>query len=93
MTKKPYIITYDLNSPGQKYSDVIKTIKNDISSAYCKYWESAFLFTSYLTPGEMIDKLKPYLDNGDKVIILEVVNNKQGWLTKEQWNWINENIF
>jgi hypothetical protein len=91
--KKPFIITYDLNSPGQKYDEVIKVIKNEISVSWCKYWESAFLFTSNLNPNQMLDKLKPYLDQGDKMIILEVTNNKNGWLTQKQWNWINKNIF
>lgn len=91
--KKPYLITYDLNSPGQKYDDVIKTIKEDCASAWCKYWKSSFLITSELTPSKMIDKLKPNLDKSDRMIIIEVVDNKSGWLTQEQWDWINENIF
>ncbi|OSH24079.1 hypothetical protein EFNM313_1592 [Enterococcus faecalis] len=41
----------------------------------------------------MIDKLKPYIDKGDKFFIVEIVNNKQGWLTEKQWGYINNNIF
>ena len=93
MMTKAYLATYDLNSPGQKYEEVIKLFKDELSSACCKYWESAFLFTSDLTPSEMMEKLKQYLDNGDKMIIIEVVNNKNGWLTEDQWKWINQNIF
>lgn len=91
--KKPYLITYDLNSPGQKYDDIIKIIKEDCAGAWCSYWKSAFLITSTLTPSGMIDKLKPHLDGNDKVLIIEVVDNKSGWLTQKQWDWINENIF
>ncbi|MDT2747064.1 hypothetical protein [Vagococcus fluvialis] len=90
---KAYLATYDLNSPGQKYDEVIGLFKGELSLAYCKYWESSFLFTSNLTPSQMIAKLKPHLDNGDKMIIVEVVDNKSGWLTQKQWDWINENIF
>ncbi|MCE3364595.1 hypothetical protein LB359_20520, partial [Staphylococcus aureus] len=28
-----------------------------------------------------------------KLFVTEIVNNKQGWLTKEQWDFINHNIF
>ncbi|EYN05484.1 hypothetical protein W130_00325, partial [Staphylococcus aureus DAR3583] len=52
-----------------------------------------FLFRSSLSTSEMIEKLKPYLDSGDKLFVTEIVNNKQGWLTKEQWDFINHNIF
>lgn len=87
------MLTYDLNSPGQKYEEVRKVIKKEISNGYCNYWESSFLFRSALTPSEMLDKLRPHLDSGDKLFVTEIVNNKQGWLNKKQWNFINQNIF
>ncbi len=37
-----------------------------------------FLFRSSLSTSEMIEKLKPYLDSGDKLFVTEIVNNKQG---------------
>ncbi len=91
--KKPYFITYDLNSPGQKYDDVIKTIEEKCARAWCKFWKSSYLITSDLTPDEMIDKIKPYLDGNDSMLIIEVINSKAGWLTQKQWDWINEHIF
>lgn len=90
---KPYMLTYDLNSPGQRYEELRNVIKKDISNGYCNYWESAFLFRSSLTPSDMLDKLKPFLDKGDKLFVTEITNNKQGWLTEDQWNFINQNIF
>ncbi|HEI8067660.1 TPA: hypothetical protein SLA09_000215 [Staphylococcus aureus] len=91
--EKPYMLTYDLNSPGQKYEELINVIKKEISNGHCNYWKSSFLFRSSLSTSEMIEKLKPYLDSGDKLFVTEIVNNKQGWLTKEQWDFINHNIF
>lgn len=87
------MLTYDLNSPGQKYEELRNVIKKEISNGYCNYWESSFVFRSSLTPSEMLDKMQPYLDQGDKLFVTEIINNKQGWLTKEQWNFINQNIF
>lgn len=88
------MLTYDLNSPGQKYDDVIKTIKKDISTGvWCTFWKSSYLFRSNLTPGQMLEKLKPFLDSGDSFFITEIVDNKQGWLKKSDWDYINKNIF
>lgn len=87
-----YMITYDLNSPGQNYDDVIKTIK-DSSLAWCSYWESSYLIKTNLTPDSIMTNIKPYLDNGDKFIVIEVKNNYSGWLTEKQWKFIRENIF
>lgn len=91
---KPYMLTYDLNDPGQRYSDVIRVIKEEISNGvWCTYWKSSYLLRSDLTPSQILDKLTPYLDQGDKFFVTEIVNNIQGWLTKKQWKYINENIF
>lgn len=91
---KAYMLTYDLNNPGQKYDDVIRVIKEEISNGvWCSYWKSSYLLRSTLTPNQMLDKLKPYLDKGDRFFVTEIVNNNQGWLTDKQWKYINNNIF
>lgn len=87
-----YMITYDLNSKGQKYDEVIKAIKNS-ALYWCTYWKSSFLIKSNLTPNEISDNITPYLDSNDSLIIIEVKNNYQGWLNEAQWKFIRENIF
>ena len=88
------MITYDLNSEGQKYKEVIQTIKDNSKNQYwCSYWKSSFLVKSDLSPDQFTDKLKPYLDNNDKLFIVEVKGNYQGWLTDKQWKYINNTIF
>lgn len=87
------MITYDLNSPGQRYKEVRDTIKETLATGgWCNYWESSFLIKSRYTPNEMLEKLKPYIDKDDRFLIIEVVNNKQGWLEKEDWEFINKNL-
>ncbi|MCI2881408.1 hypothetical protein FH103_01950 [Staphylococcus hominis] len=91
--EKPFMLTYDLNSPGQRYEDFRDVIKDEVSSGWCNYWDSTFVFRSTYTPSEIIDKLIPYIDNSDSIFIAEIVNNKSGWLTEHQWDFINKNIF
>lgn len=89
-----YMITYDLNSPGQKYDDVINAIKEASTGVWCTYWKSSYLIKSnYQTAKEVFEKIKPYLDENDSVLVIEVNNNYQGWLTDKQWNYINNSIF
>ncbi|MCC3668069.1 hypothetical protein [Terrisporobacter mayombei] len=87
-----YMITYDLNSEGQNYNKVIESIKNS-GSSWCTYWKSSYLIKSSLTPNQIANNIEPYLDSNDRLIVIEVKNNYQGWLTKEQWKFIRENIF
>lgn len=90
---KAYMITYDLNNPGQHYTEIINIIKNQLSNGiWCSFWKSSFLIKSDKTPNQMLELLKPYLDNDDRFFIVEIVNNKQGWLEKDEWDFINRNI-
>lgn len=92
--KKCYLVTYDLNKKGQDYENVIQAIKDASDGTWCTYWKSSFLIRSnYLTADQVFTKIKPYVDGNDRVIVIEVVNNKQGWLAKKQWAYIDDNIF
>lgn len=89
-----YMITYDLNSSGQKYDEVIKAIKDASTGAWCTFWRSSFLIKSNLTADQISDKITPHLDSNDRMIVVEAKNtNFQGWLEKENWDYIKKNIF
>lgn len=89
-----YMITYDLNSPGQNYEKVIEAIKGASNGVWCTYWKSSYLIKSNLkTAVDVFQKIKPHLDGNDRVLVIEVNNNKEGWLTEKEWKYINESIF
>lgn len=89
-----YFITYDLNKAGKNYDGVYQAIKDASTGAWCHYWDSSWLIKSNYTSADDVFKLiKPYLDSDDRCLVIEVKNNKQGWLTKDQWDYINNNIF
>ncbi len=92
--KKRYMITYDLNKQGKDYQNVIAAIKDASDGCWCHYWESSFLIRSnYQSADDVADKITPYLDSNDRLIIVEAINNKQGWLSEKEWDYINNNIF
>ena len=92
--KKRYLITYDLNKSGKDYEGVIEAIKSASDGVWCTYWKSAYLIRSdYQSATDVSDLITPHLDSNDRLIAIEVINNNQGWLTKEQWEYINETIF
>ena len=89
-----YMITYDLNSTGQRYENVIQAIKESSVNVWCTYWKSSFLIKSYLTAGQIFQNIKPYLDSNDTLMIVEVKStNYNGWLSQEAWTYIADNIF
>lgn len=88
---KPYMLSYDLNSPGQKYDKVFEIIKE--FGSYIKLQKSFWLIRTNLTPQQMTDKLNTVLDNNDSLFICEIVKNYQGRATEDDWKFIKETIF
>ena len=87
------MITYDLNKQGQDYENVIQAIKDASTGVWCTYWKSSYLIKTNLTVQQVSDKITPHLDGNDSLLVIEVKENYQGWLSKEQWNYIKESIF
>lgn len=89
-----YMITYDLNNQGKNYDDVISAIKEASTGVWCSYWKSSYLIKSNLSTADAVSKkIQPFLDDDDRLLVVEVKNNKQGWLSEKQWNYINNSIF
>lgn len=88
-----YFITYDLNKSGKDYEGVFQAIK-DVSDCWCHYLDSSWLIKSALkSADDVFQKIKPHLDDNDRCLVVEVKNNKQGWLFDDQWDFINTKIF
>ena len=85
-----YMITYDLNSTGQRYNELISAIKGASSGCWCTFWKSSYLIQSPLSPSQITDRLKPYLDSNDRLLVIEVKRNYQGWLTDDERSYIND---
>ena len=89
-----YLITYDLNKEGQDYDNVIKAIKSASNGVWCSYWKSSFLIQSnYASASEVFRQIEPYIDGNDRVLVIEVKNNKQGYQSQKEWNYIDNSIF
>ena len=93
--KKRYLITYDLNAAGQDYESVIAAIKSASDGVWCSYWKSSFLIRSDLpSAGQVLNKINPYLDANDKIIIMEVKgDNGSGKLLDDELDYVKNCVF
>lgn len=64
-----YIVTYDLNAPGQDYTDLIKEIKK---YSHCYALKSAYFIDTRERASEIRDKFKKYLDKNDILYVMEL---------------------
>ncbi|AXH04990.1 hypothetical protein [Lactiplantibacillus plantarum] len=92
---EPYMLTYDLDNPGQRYKEIKETIENKISNGtWCHFWDSTYLLRSDLSASEMMDKLKDNVDGNDRFFITKIFKDDYaGWLTEKEWDYVNDHIF
>jgi hypothetical protein len=67
-----YAVTYDLQAPGQDYSDLHKKLR---TYAYSKNFDSFWLIDTSKTAAEIRDELKVLVDSNDKLLVIEVKNH------------------
>ncbi len=68
-----YIVTYDLNAPGQNYNNLINAIK---SYTHCYALKSAFFIDTHKGAAELRDELMKYVDKNDILYVMEL---KRHW--------------
>lgn len=85
-----YLVSYDLKIPGRNYSLLYEEIKR-LGSAWWHYMDSVWLLHTQLTVDQCSNRLKPYIDGNDLVLIVDITNcPRQGWLPAKAWDWIRE---
>lgn len=86
-----YIITYDLRTPGQDYTELYNAIKalgewqHPLESVWFLYTDDVNVDSNYI-----YQRLRPCIDNNDFLFINRLnPDDKQGWMVKSFWNWYN----
>jgi len=83
-----YLISYDLNSPGQDYEDLISNIKN--LGPWAHMLKSAWLVDSRLTVNQIYNQLIKHMDKTDRIMVNEFTANHQGYLAQEIVDWLKK---
>ena len=85
-----YMISYDLHAPTKNRDAVEKDIQS--FGVWCKYLSTTFLISTSSSLKSVLDKCVSHLDSNDRMIICQVDKSINGWLPKDKWDWINENL-
>ena len=83
-----YAVSYDLSKPGQEYTALIEELK--ASPGWWHHLQSTWLISTTESPLQIWKRLKPHLDENDRMLIIEVLDNTSGWLPKKAWEWIHQ---
>jgi len=83
------LVTYDLNKPGQDYSDFLKIIKG---YPYARLSESSYAIQTTETPIAVYNKLTPHMDKNDQVYLIILQKPFYGLGPKEVNDWLTNNL-
>lgn len=82
------LVAYDLIKPGKDYAGFYSTLKT--AQAWWHYLESTWLIKTDHSPQDWFNKLKSHMDYNDRILIVQITKNYQGWLPKEAWDWVHK---
>jgi hypothetical protein len=84
-----FMISYDLNKHGKDYPALFKAIKDCSSKEPWHGLDSTWLIKSSMSADAISKHIREATDSDDNHLVIEVINNKQGWLDKADWEHIN----
>lgn len=85
-----YMVSYDLNKPGQNYDDLYQKIKGASTGVWCHPMDSTWIIQSNLTPEGIYNKVKSALDPSDSIFIVQIAQNYYGVLPNDLWEYIEK---
>ena len=81
-----YLITYDLNSPGQYYEELYKAIKG--LGDWIHAMQNTWFIKSRYSAKQIRDHLTSVIDHGDKLFVCEI-NDWAAYGISDAGNWLN----
>ncbi|MBF4575479.1 hypothetical protein [Frondihabitans sp. VKM Ac-2883] len=86
------LIAYDLHAPGQSYESLSDKIKS--YGTWAKILESTWIVAgSAVSAQGVYEEQRPILDDNDNIFCVEIDGEaRQGWLPKQQWDWIRKQV-
>lgn len=86
------LVSYDLKKPNQNYEPLHEAIKK-----YGAWWhnlESTWIIETDADPKSILHNLAQYIDEDDKLLVIQVVQNWWGkGFTEKAFEWLKGRIF
>ena len=85
-----YVVSYDLRKPGRDYKGLFDELQ--VSPSWWHYLESTWLIVTTESANELYNRLRTHLDQDDSILVIQAGADRQGWLPKKAWEWIDRNL-
>lgn len=84
------LVAYDLNSPGQRHTDLLAYLKKHFG--WAKLSESAYAIATDLTPDQVYAALKTFLDKNDQLYVIKLNHAHAGQGPKAINDWLAKHL-
>ena len=84
------LITYELKTAGKDYSKFFETIKS--VGDWWHYLDVVWLVDTVKSADEVAKALYPHFTKDDRLLVIKLARDHQGWLPQAAWEWINQRI-
>lgn len=71
------LVGYDLNRPGQNYPALYEALKE--ATLWWRHLDSTWLLRTNKSPVELRDQLRPLIDTGDELLVIDVTACAAAW--------------
>jgi hypothetical protein len=62
------------------------------SGKWWHYLQSTWIVVTTETPNALASRVHSSMTKGDKLLVVEMTNNYNGWLPKDAWDWIQREL-
>lgn len=83
------LVTYDLNTPGQDYTDLLGTIK---SYSWARLSESSYAIATDKQPQTIYNELFAHMDNNDQLYVVTLNKPFFGYGPEKVNTWLEDNL-
>lgn len=87
-----YLINYRLHKPGKDYEGLYEAIKL-VSGIHWHNTTSSWLLESNLSAHQIYDRISPYIDSNDELVVFKLQGDPYGQLRPDDWTWMNKRRF
>ena len=84
------LVTYDLNSPGQKHAKVLEKIKS--FGGWARLSESSYAITTSLNPSQGYSQFENLIDANDTIWIITLKKPYSGFGSKNVIDWLDNSL-
>lgn len=86
------LITYEHKTLFKDYTPFFNAIQGNCKR-WCHYLDRVWMVDTTISADAYSRLLFPHMTQDDRLLIVKLSGEYQGWLTDEAWKWLNQSNF